>query len=249
MSTFSDYLKKSLEKEKEELKQKTQKAKKTVFESSLDGYIKKYKNIMNEEDAATSDNDEYLPSDSKNDAEEKDDTGEDNASANMNSEDDNSDDYEKDEDDEAQEGSAPIATRDESVNVENRQKAIDEFGYGPEKIDEPNDDFWNEKKEKFMVPTVDLAKQSLCGTCAAFNIKSEMLKYLDDGIDKEIDENDTWDANKENRGYCQFIDFKCHKTRTCNSWVEGGPLKDKTETTALATTNTTTTDTATPPAE
>jgi hypothetical protein len=41
-----------------------------------------------------------------------------------------------------------------------------------------------------------------------------------------MDENDTWDADKENRGYCDFLDFKCHAQRTCDSWVEGGPLKD-----------------------
>ena len=239
MSSFSDYLKKSLEKEKEGLKQKTQEAKKIVFESSLDGYIKKYKNLLNEEDDAT---DEYLPAEN-DDAEDAVET-DDDTSADMNSEDDNSDDYEKDEDEEEQSGTIPIATKDESVNVENRQKAIDEFGYGPEKIEETNDDFWNDKKTKFMVKTIDLAKQKLCGTCAAFNIKTEMLKNLDNGIDKEVDENDTWDSDKENRGFCEFIDFKCHKMRTCNSWVEGGPLKDKTETTALATT-----DTATPPAE
>ena len=82
-----------------------------------------------------------------------------------------------------------------------------------------------------MVKTVDLAKEKLCGNCAAFNIKSEMLKNLDNGIDKEIDENDAWDSDKENRGFCEFLDFKCHKMRTCNSWLEGGPLKDKTDST------------------
>ena len=53
-----------------------------------------------------------------------------------------------------------------------------------------------------------------------------MLKNLDNGIDKEIDAEDVWDADKENRGYCEFLDFKCHGKRTCNSWLEGGPIKD-----------------------
>jgi hypothetical protein len=221
MSGFSDYLKKALDKEKQELNKKTEKVKREIYESSLSGYMKKYK-MLNEEDEMDSEEDktedEYLSGD------------EEDTETDMSSEedDDSEDDYEKDEDEEEASSSAPIATTDETVNMENRQKAIDEFSYGPEKVEEVNDEFWNEKKTKFRVKTVELAKQKLCGNCAAFNIKAEMLKYLDNGIDKEIDENDVWDADKENRGYCEFLDFKCHKMRSCNSWVEGGPLKDKT---------------------
>lgn len=218
MSSFKDYLSKSLQKEKEDLKQKTDKIKKTVFESDLNGYISKYKSL-NEEDSEVKD--EYLDNQADEGESEKKDSKEKQDSE------DNANDYEKDEEDEEEKNDGvPIATQDESVNVENRQKAIDEFSYGPEKIDETNDDFWQTKKTKFMVKTVDLAKEKICGNCAAFNIKSEMLKNLDNGIDKEIDAEDVWDADKENRGYCEFLDFKCHGKRTCNSWLEGGPIKD-----------------------
>jgi hypothetical protein len=223
MSGFSDYLKKALDKEKQELNKKPEKVKREIHESTLSGYMKKYK-ILNEEEVDSSTNDEedeYLDDDSEDNSSD--------ATEDMSNdqEDDSESDYEKDEDEEEASGSAPIATTDETVNMENRQKAIDEFAYGPEKIEETNDEFWNQKKTKFMVKTVDLAKQKLCGNCAAFNIKNEMIKNLDNGIDKEIDENDTWDSDKENRGFCEFLDFKCHKMRTCNSWVEGGPLQDK----------------------
>lgn len=221
MSGFSDYLKKALNKEKQELNKKTEIVKREIHESSLSGYMKKYK-ALNEEETMDSENDseedEYLQDDEQNDNSEN--------TSETSEEDDSDDDYEKDEDEEEESGEAPIATSDETVNLENRQKAIDEFSYGPEKIEEANVDFWEDKKVKFMVKTVDLAKQKLCGNCAAFNIKSEMLKHLDNGIDKEIDENDSWDSDLENRGYCEFLDFKCHKSRTCNSWVEGGPLTD-----------------------
>jgi hypothetical protein len=235
MNSFKDYLKKALDKEKQELNKKTEKVKREVYESSFSGYMKKYKSLINEEDteeSETSETDKYLEDDTEEtDVEETEET-------------DSEDDYEKDEEDEEASSDVPIATKDETVNIENRQKAIDEFSYGPEKIDETNDDFWNEKKTKFMVKTVDLAKQKLCGNCAAFNIKTEMIKNLDKGIDKEIDENDVWDADKENRGFCEFLDFKCHAKRTCNSWVEGGPLKDKTSTTAIAVSTSASTETS-----
>jgi len=234
MSGFSDYLKKALDKEKQELNKKTEKIKREVYESSFSGYMKKYKSLINEEETDTSTDsssteDEYLDNDSDSQNTSSETEENDDSDSNEDS------DYEKDEEDEEATGNGPIAAKDQSVNIENRQKAIDEFSYGPEKIDETNDDFWEEKKTKFMVQTADLAKQNLCGICAAFNIKSEMIKNLDNGIDKKIDENDIWDADKENRGYCEFLDFKCHAKRTCNSWVEGGPLRDKgSQTTAIA---------------
>lgn len=219
MSSFKEYIEKALNKEKQEIK-KSKKIEINENDSSFNKYLKKYKTILKEEEAKE---DEYLDDDTEDDetGDNKDDTDMDSSD-----EDDSADDYEKDEDEEAVNSSCPIPTQDQTVNVENRQKAIDEFAYGPEKIEETNDDFWAEKKTKFMVKTVELAKTKLCGNCAAFTIKSAMLACLDNGIDKTVDENDIWDADKENRGYCDFLDFKCHAKRTCDSWVEGGPLKD-----------------------
>ena len=200
--------------------------KKSIYETSFSEYLKKSKLINEKED-------EYLKNDEAAEIEETEDQTEETdsetskVSDETESESDNEEeDYEKDEDEEAEGSSCPISTQDQSVNIENRQKAIDEFGYGPEKIEEVNDVFWKEKKIKFMVKTVELAKAKRCGSCAAFSLKKDITTCLDNGIDKKIDENDAWDADTENRGFCEFIDFKCHSQRTCNSWVEGGPLKD-----------------------
>ena len=219
MSSFKDYMKKSLNAEKEEIRKKSKKIEETLNESSLNKYLKKAKVFLEEE--TPNEEDEYL------DDTETDETDTDTADMTDDAEEtDNESDYEKDEDDEAMGSSCPIPTRDQTVNMENRQKAIDEFAYGPENITEVNEEFWNNKKVKFMTKTMELAKEKKCGNCAAFTIKAAMLTCLDNGIDQTIDENDTWDADKENRGYCDFLDFKCHAQRTCDSWVEGGPLKD-----------------------
>jgi hypothetical protein len=39
---------------------------------------------------------------------------------------------------------------------------------------------------------------------------------------------DAWDTIEAGKlGYCTMHKFKCAGSRTCNAWVEGGPVKDK----------------------
>ena len=46
--------------------------------------------------------------------------------------------------------------------------------------------------------------------------------------DTEGAEKDAWDTIEAGKlGYCTFLKFKCAGSRTCNSWVVGGPIKDK----------------------
>jgi hypothetical protein len=42
----------------------------------------------------------------------------------------------------------PPATQDIKLNLKNRQKAIDEFGYGPLDPGQPNKKFWEEKADE-----------------------------------------------------------------------------------------------------
>jgi hypothetical protein len=48
---------------------------------------------------------------------------------------------------------------------------------------------------------------------------------LDDTQGAEKDAWDTIEAGK--LGYCTMHKFKCAGSRTCNAWIEGGPVKDK----------------------
>ena len=76
--------------------------------------------------------------------------------------------------------SCPIATSDISVNLKNRQKAIDTAGYGPLNPTKPNNEFWDAKAERWNV-TADDARDQKCGNCAAFIQTKRIL----DCIDKE----------------------------------------------------------------
>ena len=46
---------------------------------------------------------------------------------------------------EAIERGCPPATQNIELNLKNRQKAIDEYGYGPLDPNEPNEEFWAKK--------------------------------------------------------------------------------------------------------
>jgi hypothetical protein len=126
---------------------------------------------------------------------------------------------------EAIERGCPPATQSIKLNLENRQKAIDEYGYGPLDPNAPNEEFWAAKAAEWNMDNPEDAKSALCGNCAAFDISEETLDCIDKGIGKDTDDRDVIKAGK--LGYCKFLKFKCNALRTCDGWVEGGPITDK----------------------
>ena len=45
--------------------------------------------------------------------------------------------------------------------------------------------------------------------------------------DSEVATKDAWDTIEAGKlGYCTMHKFKCAGSRTCNAWIEGGPVKD-----------------------
>jgi len=124
------------------------------------------------------------------------------------------------------EKSCPPATQDITLNLKNRQKAIDEYGYGPLNPDLPNNKFWMAKVDEWNLDSVDEAKSSLCGNCAAFDQREATLACIAQGIGSDAGAEDpTIEAG--DLGYCRFLKFKCASRRTCDAWVTGGPLVDK----------------------
>jgi hypothetical protein len=120
----------------------------------------------------------------------------------------------------------PPATQDIKLNLKNRQKAIDDYGYGPLNPALPNRKFWMAKVEEWNLDSDEEAKQSLCGNCAAFDQREDTLDCIAQGIGSEQGAEDpTIEAG--DLGYCRFLKFKCASLRTCDAWVTGGPLVDK----------------------
>jgi hypothetical protein len=123
---------------------------------------------------------------------------------------------------EAVESGCPPATQNIDLNLKNRQKAIDEYHYGPLNPSEPNEEYWAEIADQWNT-TPEEAKSARCGNCAAFDISKKTLDCIDKGIGGG-DDYDVIEAGK--LGYCKFLKFKCNALRTCSSWVEGGPVTD-----------------------
>lgn len=123
----------------------------------------------------------------------------------------------------AKEENCPEATQDIQLNLKNRQKAINEQGYGPADPSQKNEKFWMKKMEMWKVDELSEVKNMLCGNCAAFDITTKTLDCIESGIGEDATE--TIKAGK--LGYCKFLKFKCAAKRTCDAWVTGGPITDK----------------------
>jgi hypothetical protein len=84
-----------------------------------------------------------------------------------------------------------------------------------------------ELADKWNTDDIESVKANRCGNCAAFDVTSNMLDCIAQGIGSEpgSDPHDTVDAGQ--LGYCKFLKFKCASKRTCDAWVEGGPVTDK----------------------
>ena len=125
--------------------------------------------------------------------------------------------------------SCPVATGDVSVNLENRQKAIDKANYGPMNPNEQNMDYWREISKVWRNSPVQ-AKKSLCGNCAAFIQTTKMMDCIESGLATGDSEMDAWEViDAGDLGYCEIWDFKCASKRTCTAWVTGGPITDDSE--------------------
>lgn len=127
---------------------------------------------------------------------------------------------------EAADKGCPIATLDIDVNLKNRQKAIDNYHYGPANPDQP-DDYWKKSAKRWNT-TEKQVKTMLCGNCAAFDVSDSMRECIEQGIKGEEHNIDAAASiNLSDLGYCNFLHFKCAGTRTCTAWVTGGPVTEK----------------------
>ena len=122
----------------------------------------------------------------------------------------------------AEEG-CPESTYNIKLNIENRQKCIDEANYGPLNPNEPNEEYWQAKADQFK-GSIEEAKKALCGNCAFFYRTPEILKCIAEGLGEEVDPYEAIEAGEI--GYCEAYDFKCAASRTCDAWVVGGPITE-----------------------
>lgn len=117
----------------------------------------------------------------------------------------------------------PTATLDVSLNLKNRQRAINTAMYGPANPRLPNLIYW-QKIANVRGVSPSEAKTMRCGNCAAFDIKPKTIECIKLGLGRDgIDPQDTVVAAE--LGYCRMFQFKCAASRTCSAWIVGGPIR------------------------
>lgn len=126
----------------------------------------------------------------------------------------------------------PPATQDIQLNLENRQNAIDNVGYGPLNPAESNEEFWQDKATRWRT-TIEEAKSARCGNCIFFIRTPKMLDCIENGIGLGNQEAEG-SIEAGELGYCNALDFKCASERTCNAWAAGGPVTEDESITATA---------------
>lgn len=122
--------------------------------------------------------------------------------------------------------SCPLATYDIKHNLKKRDWAFKNVGYGPANPDEPNKEYWADRAEEWNT-TPEQAKTMRCGNCASFIQTSEMLECIRTGIDETTESYAEDIIKAAGLGYCELFDFKCAASRTCSSWLVGGPITDE----------------------
>jgi len=110
--------------------------------------------------------------------------------------------------------SCPLPTKDLALNTNNRNDAIeaDHIHYGHLNLND--EEYWKHLADHWKTD-VSVAKKSLCGNCAAFDISPQMKECMPGSVQKD-----------GVLGYCWMHKFKCHSARTCYTWAAGGPIEE-----------------------
>lgn len=110
----------------------------------------------------------------------------------------------------------PRATRDLKFNTAQRKKAIEDYDYGPLNLSDK--EYWVRMGKRWNT-TPQVAKESRCANCIAFDISPKMQDCIKAAQpSKRIEDAEGY------IGYCWMHAFKCHSARSCYSWVGGGPI-------------------------
>jgi hypothetical protein len=114
--------------------------------------------------------------------------------------------------------SCPRATQDLKLNTKNRNAAIRAkwIQYGPLNLADKS--YWR-RLARHWNTTPEVAMQSRCANCVAFDISPRMIDCMTAGpISENIEDADGV------LGYCWMHHFKCHSARSCYTWAAGGPI-------------------------
>jgi len=119
----------------------------------------------------------------------------------------------------ADQNSCPAATGNLETNTRNRDNAIRQkfIQYGP--LNLTDEGYWVRAAEHWNT-TPDVAKESRCSNCIAFDVSPRMKECMPGPTSEPIEDEDGY------LGYCWMHNFKCHSARACYTWAAGGPISE-----------------------
>ena len=122
----------------------------------------------------------------------------------------------------------PIPMTDKSINIANHLECVAEANLGPASVTNPGT-FWLERADRLGI-TEQVSRTQTCANCAFYvntpAIKSCFTNNMAAGnipLATEVDP--TWENVSNPAGYCVKWDITCTPTRTCDTWVTGGPIE------------------------
>ena len=115
---------------------------------------------------------------------------------------------------EAKDYLCPAPTQDLELNTKNRNAAIkaEHIQYGPLNLED--EQYWDRAAAHWKT-TPDVAKESKCSNCVAFDISPRMKECMPGSVQED-----------GQLGYCWMHHFNCHSARTCFTWAAGGPISE-----------------------
>ena len=120
---------------------------------------------------------------------------------------------------EQKDNDCPASTQDLELNTKNRNSAIkaEYIQYGP--LNLADTEYWDRAAEHWNTKP-EIAKQSRCSNCVAFDISPRMLECMPGPVAEPIADDEGY------LGYCWMHNFKCHSARSCFTWAAGGPITE-----------------------
>lgn len=125
----------------------------------------------------------------------------------------------------------PLPLTDNSVNIANHLKTIQENGLGPADPTQSNASFWQDKATKWQTTEGD-ARCRLCMNCEHYLNTTEIYDCITNNESLNIKASalpltPKWkDIESRPVAYCTLYDITCSPVRTCDSQELGGPMDD-----------------------
>lgn len=121
----------------------------------------------------------------------------------------------------------PIPMTDKSINIANHLIAVEQANLGPASVTRPGV-FWMQRADRLGITPAESMNQT-CSNCGYYTNTQSIKNCFDSNmaagnIPLATEVNTAWENVAGAAGYCVKYDITCTPTRTCDSWITGGPI-------------------------